>query len=187
MARWLLKEDPESYRFELLVRDGSTEWTGVHNALALRHLKAMRPGDEGIFYHSGEERSAVGILRIAGDPHPDPADDRGSWSVRVEPVRPLARPVPLSELKADESLGGFVLLRMGRLSVMPVTDAEWSRVLAHAATPAARPVRSSGRAPGRATGGRRGAAAARRTRRPTRSTSAARRGRATGRSRGTGG
>lgn len=187
MARWLLKEDPESYRFELLVRDGSTEWTGVHNALALRHLKSMRPGDEGIFYHSGAERAAVGILRIAGDPHPDPGDDRGSWSVRVEAVRPLARPVPLSELRADEALGGFVLLRMGRLSVMPVTDAEWERLLAHARTPAPGGVRASGRAPVRANAARRGAGAGRRRRRRTTSRSAAPRGRARGRSRGTGG
>ena len=130
MARWLIKEEPDHYAWSDLVRDGRTEWDGVHNALALRHLRAMAPGDEAFVYHTGDERSCVGIARVTGRPHPDPADDRGSWAVEVRPVRPLPRPVPLAEIKADPSLAGFILVRIGRLSVMPVSDREWGRVLA---------------------------------------------------------
>ncbi len=130
MARWLLKEDPESYRFSDLVRDRTTEWNGVHNALALRHLRAMRPGDEAIMYHTGAERAAVGILRVSSEPRPDPHDDRGSWSIEVRPVRALHHPVPLERLKRETVFSDSPLVRIGRLSVLPLTDAQWNRVLA---------------------------------------------------------
>jgi predicted RNA-binding protein with PUA-like domain len=84
-----------------------------------------------LFYHSGEQRACVGIARVAGKPHPDPNDDRGSWSVEVRPVRALAGPVTLSELRAETALAGFVLFRMSRLSVMPVSPEQWSTILAH--------------------------------------------------------
>ncbi|MCI4355718.1 MAG: EVE domain-containing protein [Thermoplasmata archaeon] len=129
MARWLVKEEPTHYSFADLRRDGSAEWDGVHNALALRHLKAMRRGDEVLYYHSGGERSVVGIARVAGAPYANPSDDRGSWSVRLAPVRTLATAVPLSTLKADAALTSFDLVRIGRLSVMPVSDEQWARVL----------------------------------------------------------
>jgi len=110
MARWLVKQEPSTYSYDRLEKDRSTEWDGVHNALALRHLRGMARGDEAFFYHSGDERAAVGILRVAGAPHPDPKDDRGSWSVRVEPVRRLARPVTLAELREVPGLAGLALL-----------------------------------------------------------------------------
>lgn len=129
VARWLMKEDPESYRFSELVRDGRTQWNGVHNALALRHLRAMRPGDEAIMYHTGEERAAVGILRISGAPQPDAEDDRGSWMVEVRPVRALNHPVPLARLKEEALFADSPLVRIGRLSIFPLTDAQWKRIL----------------------------------------------------------
>ncbi len=186
MARWLVKQEPTSYPYEQLEKDGSTEWDGVHNALALWHLKAMRPGDEALFYHSGEERRAVGVLRIVGDPHPDPRDARGSWSVRVAPVRRLARPVELAELRSTHGLDGLALLRISRLSVMPVSDAHWEIIVGRSRVPepsVTRPGRSARQ--GRA-GRRRKATAARRPRRATGS-AAGPRGTGTRRARGTGG
>jgi predicted RNA-binding protein with PUA-like domain len=131
MAHWLAKSEPGAYSFADLEREGRTEWSGVHNALALQHLKRMRPGDTVLFYHSGPERAAVGIARVTGQPHPDPEDDRGSWSVEVRPGRRLRGAVSLSELRADPGLAGFLLLRMSRLSVMPVTPEQWTRILGH--------------------------------------------------------
>lgn len=129
MAYWLLKSEPGSYGWDDLVRDGSTEWDGVRNAAARLHLRAMRPGDEALFYHSGEARAAVGVARIASDPRPDPKD--AAWvSVRVEPSRPLPAPVTLKAIKADPRLAGIALVRQSRLSVSPVTDEEWAAILA---------------------------------------------------------
>jgi predicted RNA-binding protein with PUA-like domain len=164
MHRWLAKSEPSVYAYADLVRDRRTEWDGVHNALALRHLKAMAPGDEVLIYHSGEERAAVGIARVAGAPHPDPHDARGSWSVEVRPVRALRSPVALGALRTDPALAGFLLLRMSRLSVMPVSDEEWARVLAHerATEPAAPTAGRGGRA--RASGSRARGSGARRRR-----------------------
>lgn len=129
MARWLVKEEPGHYSFLDLVRDRRTTWDGIHNALALRHLKAMAPGDEVLYYHSGTERAIVGIAKVAGSPRPDPKDTRGSWLVDLRPVRPLRRAIPLSALKADPRFADFVLVRMGRLTVMPVPDELWPHIL----------------------------------------------------------
>jgi predicted RNA-binding protein with PUA-like domain len=131
VARWLVKSEPGTYSYADLERDGATEWTGVHNALALQHLKRMRPRDEILFYHSGAERSVVGVARVASLPRPDPADDRGSWSLEVRPVRRLRGPVTLGELRADRALEGLALFRMSRLSVMPVAPAHWAAILRH--------------------------------------------------------
>ncbi len=131
MAGWLAKSEPGVYSYADLVREGRTEWDGVHNALALRYLRQMARGDAMLFYHSGDERAVVGVARIDSAPHPDPRDDRGSWSVAVRPQRALRAPISLAVLRADPELAGFVLFRMGRLSVMPVTDAQWSAILAH--------------------------------------------------------
>jgi predicted RNA-binding protein with PUA-like domain len=166
VARWLIKEEPAHYAWADLVRDGKTEWNGVHNALALRHLKAMRPGDRAIFYHTGEERACVGLVEIAGPPHPDAKDRRGSWSVAVRPVRALHRAIPLAEVKADPALASFDLVRLSRLTVMPVSDDHWARLMAHEDA-AARPP-----GPAKAAGENRGRRAVRRRR----STSARRRG-----------
>lgn len=125
-----MKEDPESYRFTDLLRDRKTLWNGVHNALALKHMRAMVPGDEAMMYHTGEERAAVGILRISGSPRPDPKDDRGSWVVEVRPVRALRHPVPLARLKNEPVFADSPLVRIGRLSVLPLTDPQWDRILA---------------------------------------------------------
>lgn len=128
MAYWLMKSEPGSYGWEDLVRDGATEWDGVRNPAARLHLKAMRVGDEALFYHSGAERAAVGIMRVARAAAPDPKDP--DWvSVAVEPVRTLARPVTLKQVKADERLAGMELVRQSRLSVSPVRDEEWAAIL----------------------------------------------------------
>jgi predicted RNA-binding protein with PUA-like domain len=164
VARWLVKSDPETYAYPDLERDGRTEWDGVHNAAALLHLRKMRTGDGLLFYHSGGERAVVALAEVASEPHPDPKDDRGSWSMAVRPVRRLGVPVTLTDLRADPALDGFVLFRMSRLSVMPVTDAQWAAIIAHeTGTPVARATAArKGRA--RATGSRRRGTAARRKR-----------------------
>ncbi|HEX8225759.1 MAG TPA: EVE domain-containing protein [Allosphingosinicella sp.] len=127
MAHWLMKSEPGSYAWDELVRDGGTEWDGVRNAAARIHLRAMRAGEEAFFYHSGEQRSVVGIMRIAREAEPDPKDS--NWvSVRVEPVRPL-RPVTLKAIKADPRLAKMELIRQSRLSVAPVRDEEWAALL----------------------------------------------------------
>ena len=135
MARWLFKEEPTHYNFADLVRDGGTLWTGVSNNLALQHLRTVRTGDEVLFYHTGKEKAVVGIMRVVGDPRPDPeADDAKLVAVDVEPVRALGRPVTLSEIKADAALATWDLVRLPRLSVVPVTDAQWRRIMEMGAT-----------------------------------------------------
>ena len=127
MAHWLMKSEPGSYSWNHLVRDGGTQWDGVRNPAARLHLRAMKPGDEAFFYHSGAERSVVGIMRIASEGRPDPKDP--DWvSVRVEPLRPLG-PVTLKAIKAEPRLARMELIRQSRLSVAPVRDEEWSAVL----------------------------------------------------------
>jgi predicted RNA-binding protein with PUA-like domain len=148
MGRWLVKQEPTSYSFADLSRDGRTRWDGVHNAQALLHIRAMRPGDEALFYHSGDERACVGILRVDSGPRPDPNDTRGSWFVEVVPVRALRRPVSLPEIRADPAFRGFTLLKISRLSVMPVPDAMWERLLRLSERPA--PATATGRPKGRA-------------------------------------
>jgi predicted RNA-binding protein with PUA-like domain len=129
MAHWLMKSEPESYGWDDLVRDGGTEWDGVRNNAARLHLKAMRQGDEAFLYHSMSDKAVVGIMRIARAAQPDPRDE--DWvSVRVEPVKPLPRPVTLAEIKAEPSLAAMELIRQSRLSVAPVREDEWQTVLA---------------------------------------------------------
>ena len=131
MARWLMKSEPESYGWDDLVCDGRTEWDGVRNNAARLHLRAMKPGDEALLYHSMSDKAVVGIMRIVGAPHPDPRDE--AWvAVPVEPVRKLERPVTLAEIKAEPKLKDMELIRQSRLSVCPVRDAEWALVLAMA-------------------------------------------------------
>ena len=127
MAFWLMKSEPHVYSWQDLVRDGGTEWDGVRNNAARLHLRAMKSGDLAFFYHSGEERSVVGVMRIAREGGPDPKDS--DWvSVAVEPVRPLA-PVTLKAIKADPRLAKMELIRQSRLSVAPVRDGEWAAIL----------------------------------------------------------
>lgn len=128
MAYWLMKSEPSSYSWADLVRDGGTMWDGVRNNAARLHLRAMKDGDEALFYQSMEDRSVVGIMRITGSGEPD--GDDGSWvKVPVEPVRALARPVTLAAIKAEPKLSKMELIRQSRLSVAPVHEEEWKLIL----------------------------------------------------------
>ena len=128
MAHWLMKSEPASYSWDQLLADGATEWDGVRNNAARLHLRAMKVGDEAFFYHSMSDKAVVGIMRITREAAPDPKD--GDWvSVRVEPVRALKRPVTLAEIKAEPSLSKMELIRQSRLSVAPVRDEEWRKIL----------------------------------------------------------
>jgi predicted RNA-binding protein with PUA-like domain len=131
VAYWLLKTEPSAYSFADLERDGRAVWDGVTNNAALKHMRSAKKGDEAIVYHTGDERAAVGLARITGDPHPDPgAADPRIVAFQIEPVRRLSRPVTLAEVKADPTFAGFALVREPRLSVMPVPPALWRRLLA---------------------------------------------------------
>jgi predicted RNA-binding protein with PUA-like domain len=126
---WLLKEEPDHYSFDDLVRDRRTSWTGVKNPLAQKHLRAMRRGDRVLFYHTGSVKSVVGLAKAVSDPYADPADRAGKLhAIDVAPVRRLETPVPLAAFKADPFFASFPLVRMPRLSVMPVTDEQWQRI-----------------------------------------------------------
>ncbi len=128
MAFWLLKSEPESYSWDDLVREGETEWTGVRNPAAALHLKAMAVGDRALFYHSGKEKAAVGVMEITRTAQQD--GDEPRWvSVAVKPVEPLPRPVTLAAMKAEPKLAGMEMLRQSRLSVSPVREAEWAVLL----------------------------------------------------------
>jgi predicted RNA-binding protein with PUA-like domain len=128
MARWLMKSEPESYSWADLVRDGATEWDGVRNPTARLNLKAMKLGDEAFFYHSMSDKAVVGIMRVTREAEPDPKAPE--WvRVRVEPVKPLKRPVTLAEIKAEPKLARMELIRQSRLSVAPVRDEEWELIL----------------------------------------------------------
>ena len=128
MARWLMKSEPDSYGWSDLERDGGTEWDGVRNNAARLHLRAMAAGDEAFFYHSMSDKAVVGIMRVTRAAEPDPKSPE--WvRVKVEPVRKLARPVTLAEIKAEPALARMELIRQSRLSVAPVRDEEWAKVL----------------------------------------------------------
>src|ERR1043165_2988027 len=126
-----MKSEPESYSWADLVRDGGTEWDGVRNNAARLHLKAMKPGDEAFFYHSMSDKAVIGIMRVTRGAEPDPkAPDRVRGA--AERVKPLERPVTLAEIKAEPKLAKMELVRQSRLSVAPVRDEEWKRVIAMA-------------------------------------------------------
>ena len=127
MAYWLMKSEPGTYSWDDLVRDKATDWDGVRNNAARLHLRAMQPGDEALFYHSGDERAVVGIMKITGPGKPDGEDN--AWvKVPVAPVRTL-KPVTLAAIKAEPRLAKMELIRQSRLSVSPVRDEEWKRIL----------------------------------------------------------
>jgi predicted RNA-binding protein with PUA-like domain len=129
MALWLCKQEPSCYSFDDLVRDGGTVWEGVSNALARKHLRQMKPGDRVFFYHTGKEKAVVGEMVVASEPRQDPkSDDEAAVAVDMKPVRKLARPVSLTEMKADKTLATWDLVRISRLSVVPVTQAQWRQV-----------------------------------------------------------
>jgi predicted RNA-binding protein with PUA-like domain len=129
MAQWLLKEEPENYSYDQLVADRKTIWAGVKNPLAQKHLRAIRKGDAIFYYHTGKEKAIVAVAKAASDAYPDPKDAANkAFVVDVAPVKKLARPVTLAEIKADGAFTTFPLVRMSRLSVMPVSDDEWARI-----------------------------------------------------------
>jgi predicted RNA-binding protein with PUA-like domain len=131
MARqhWLIKSEPTTYSFAQLVRDGKTRWDGVRNFGARNNLRAMKSGDPCLYYHSNEGKEVVGIARVAREAYPDPTT-KDDWSaVDVEPVRALVRPVTLQEMRLHKTLGNMVIFRRTRLSVVPVTKAEFDAVL----------------------------------------------------------
>jgi predicted RNA-binding protein with PUA-like domain len=126
---WLFKEEPSNYSFDALVKDKKTVWSGVRNPVAQRNLRSVKKGDRIFYYHTGDEKSVVGIAKALADAYPDPDDATGkAHVVDVGPVRKLARPVTLKEVKADPFFKDFDLVRISRLSVMPVSDAQWARI-----------------------------------------------------------
>jgi predicted RNA-binding protein with PUA-like domain len=130
---WLVKEEPTHYSFDDLVRDGKTSWTGVRNPLAQKHLQSMREGDRVFFYHTGDVKAVVGIAKTASKPYPDPGDEAGKLhAIDIVPVKKMPQPVTLASIKADKSFASFPLVRMSRLSVMPVSDDEWKQIEAMA-------------------------------------------------------
>jgi predicted RNA-binding protein with PUA-like domain len=129
MARWLLKTEPDCYAWDQLVKDKKTTWDGVANALALKHIRAMKKGDVALIYHTGDERAAVGVAEITSNPYPDPNEgDDKLVVVDLKPKKQLPNPVTLSDIKADPAFAGWDLLRIGRLSVVPVPDPMWNRI-----------------------------------------------------------
>ena len=131
---WLLKTEPDDYAYADLERDGRTVWDGVRNNAALKHLREVRKGDCAIVYHTGKERAAVGLARVVSDPYPDPRGDDPKLAVfDLAPERRLARPVTLAEVKTEPAFRGFDLVRIPRLSVMPVPPPLWEALLAMAA------------------------------------------------------
>ena len=129
MAFWLFKQEPDCYSYADLERDGETLWDGVTNALALKHLRAVRPGERAFFYHTGDEKAVVGVMEVVGEPRPDPKQgDEKLVVVPVKPLRRLAEPVPLAVIKADADFADWELVRMARLSVMPVSPERWKKV-----------------------------------------------------------
>ena len=126
---WLFKEEPSSYSFEQFSKDGGTAWAGVKNPLAQKHLRSVKKGDRIFYYHTGNEKAVVGIARATSDAYPDPNDRSGKLSVvDVAPVQALKRPVTLAEIKASKAFTTFPLTRLPRLSVMPVSEAEFKEI-----------------------------------------------------------
>jgi predicted RNA-binding protein with PUA-like domain len=127
MQYWLLKSEPSSYSWDRLVADGRTHWDGVRNHQAANNLKAMKTGDRAFFYHSGEGPAIVGVAEIVKEAYPDPSDEAGRFvMVDLRPVAPAKTAVTLAQIKAEPELAGFALVRQSRLSVVPVSAAEWS-------------------------------------------------------------
>lgn len=129
MAYWLFKEEPDHYSLEQLFRDKRTVWAGVENNLALKHLRSVKKGNRVLYYHTGTEKAVVGVMEVVKGAYPDPErDDPRFVVVDVKPVRRLDRPVSLAEIKSNAKFEDFALVRISRLSVMPVTDAQWAEI-----------------------------------------------------------
>jgi predicted RNA-binding protein with PUA-like domain len=130
MAYWLLKTEPSTYAYEDLVRDKKTTWDGITNTTALKNIRTMTKGDLALVYHTGEQRTIVGVAEIASAPYPDPkADDEKLVVVDLKPKKKLKTPVTLDAIKADKAFAGWDLLRIGRLSIVPTPEPMWRRVM----------------------------------------------------------
>ncbi|HZV56703.1 MAG TPA: EVE domain-containing protein [Sphingobium sp.] len=135
MRYWLMKSEPDCFSWDDLVRQGKAEWDGVRNHAAQLNMKAMALGDRALFYHSNIGLECVGIMEIVRTAEPDSTDDSGKWmAVMVAPVEKLARPVTLKAMKAEPALAGMAMIRQSRLSVSPVSEAEYARILEMAAS-----------------------------------------------------
>ena len=129
MATWILKTEPSTYSFDDLKREKRTCWDGIRNALALKHLRSMKAGDEALIYHSGSGKEIVGLARIVGGAYPDPTrDDPRLAVVDIEAVKEAPERVPLATIKADPAFRDLALVRMSRLSVVPVPAPQWKRL-----------------------------------------------------------
>ncbi|MEQ1687087.1 MAG: EVE domain-containing protein [Sphingopyxis sp.] len=131
MAFWLMKSEPDAYSWDDLLREGEGTWDGVRNHAAALHLKAMQIGDSAFFYHSNIGKEIVGVMTISAPAHPDPTESEGTrWvAVRVKPLNPLQHPVSLASIKAEPKLANMAMIRQSRLSVSPLSDAEWMYIL----------------------------------------------------------
>ena len=130
MAYWLVKSEPSTYSWDAFVKEGQACWSGVRNYAARLHLRAMKKGDEVLFYHSNEGTDIVGIAKVVKEHYQDPTTDDDRWSaVDLKPVKKIKNPVILETIKKDKRLANMALVRLGRLSVQPVTDAEWKIVM----------------------------------------------------------
>ena len=129
MNYWLVKQEPDDYSWENFVKDGGVAWTGVRSFAARIHLRGMKTGDRVFYYHSGEDKMVVGVARVTKEAYPDATAEEGDWSaVDLAPVKSLARPVTLKEIKETPALKNVALVRQSRLSVMPLTKEEFHRI-----------------------------------------------------------
>ena len=129
MAFWLFKQEPSCYSFADLLKDGTTTWDGVANPVAQKHLRSVKKGDRVFFYHSGDDRAVIGEMQVTADPKPDPSDEAGKRVVvKVKAVRKLKYSVPLVAIKGDKAFANWELVRISRLSVMPVPEELWKKI-----------------------------------------------------------
>ena len=130
MAYWLIKSEPSKYSWDQFEKDGKTFWDGIRNYAARNNLRAMEKGDEVLFYHSNEGLEIVGIAKVSKESYKDPSSDEAAWVVvDLKPHKRLKKPVPLAQIKTDKRLAEMALVRLGRLSVQPVTEAEWKIIM----------------------------------------------------------
>ena len=130
MNYWLVKQEPSVYSYEILEKEKKTVWDGVHNNLALKHIRSMKKGDRALFYHTGDEKRAIGIIEIITNPYPNPKEESDRFVVMdVKPICKLKRPVTLEEIKKDNVFKNWELLRISRLSVMPVPKKIWEAII----------------------------------------------------------
>jgi predicted RNA-binding protein with PUA-like domain len=130
MNYWLVKQEPEKYSFDDLIKDGKTDWTGVRNFQARQYLRAMKTGDRVLFYHSVSEKAVVGVAEVSKEAFQDETDETGKWiAVEIKPIEKFQKPVTLDEIKARKNLQNIALIKQSRLSVMPLTREEFETIL----------------------------------------------------------